>query len=387
MSSFLSNRTELKFVVFCGKGGVGKTTVASTTAVYLAKKEPIKKILLISTDPAHSLADSFDVSPTQTLFALDSLSNLHVLQIDSERVLKEFKQEYGDAIKTLALRGTYLDQEDVDLFFSLSLPGLDEVMAITTVMKYVKEGAYGLIVLDTAPTGHFIRMLSSPIFLGNWAKAMDSMQAKHRYMASRFRRGPYRKDRCDQFLEEMARDTRALWALFMNTRSTEFIPVLIPEAMSLLETEDLLATLKEYKIPTHGMVVNRVQVEESCPFCRRRKESQAKDIESLGKKFPSHTVRYLPLFDHEVKTKTPNFTRQFPVSLQYRYLPKKYSTESGVHIFGDYVITYTGLTIGKIDENVVFFVIHSKNLAESYRKWFWYMWEQSSEDIKKEKKS
>lgn len=301
MDHFLSNRSGLKFVVFCGKGGVGKTTVASGAAFYLAKKDPARKILLISTDPAHSLADSFDVSPTETLFALDPISNLYLLQIDSNRVLKEFKQEYGEAIKTLALRGTYLDQEDVDLFFSLSLPGLDEVMAIATVMKYVKEGAYDLIVLDTAPTGHFIRMLASPIFLGNWAKAMDSMQAKHRYMTSRFQRGQYRKDRCDQFLEEMARDTRALWALFMNTRSTEFIPVLIPETMCLLETEDLLATLKEYKIPTHEMVVNRVQVDQSCPFCRRRKKSQKKHINSLEKKFPSHTVLYLPLFDHEVK--------------------------------------------------------------------------------------
>jgi arsenite-transporting ATPase len=144
-------------------------------------------------------------------------------------------------------------------------------------------------------------MLSSPIFLGNWAKAMDSMQAKHRYMASRFGRGKYQKDKCDQFLEEMARDTKALWALFMNTRSTEFVPVLIPEAMSILETEDLLATLKEYKIPTHEMVVNRVQVEESCAYCRMRKERQKKNLDSLPNKFPGHSVRYLPLFDREVK--------------------------------------------------------------------------------------
>lgn len=301
MRSFLSNRSELRFLVFCGKGGVGKTTVASAAAVYLARKGPSKKTLLASTDPAHSLADSFDVSPTQTLFNLDSIPNLHILQVDSGRVLKDFKQAYGGAIKTLALRGTYFDQEDVDLFFSLSLPGLDEVMAIATVMKLIRENEYDLIILDTAPTGHFLRMLSSPIFLGNWAKAMDSMQAKHRYMASRFGRGQYQKDKCDRFLEEMAGDTKALWALFMNTRSTEFVPVLIPEAMGILETEDLLATLKEYKIPAHEMVVNRVQVEESCPYCRRRKVGQAKHLDSLQDKFAGQAIRTLPLFDHEVK--------------------------------------------------------------------------------------
>lgn len=90
-------------------------------------------------------------------------------------------------------------------------------------------------------------------------------------------------------------------------------------------------------------------------------------------------IKFIQLFDYEVKSQIPNFAKDFPATLQYRYLPKKYSTNSGIHVFGDYVITHTGLTIGKIDENVVFFVLHSKNLAESYRTWFWYMWEQSSE--------
>ncbi|MDO8571692.1 MAG: helix-turn-helix domain-containing protein [bacterium] len=91
-------------------------------------------------------------------------------------------------------------------------------------------------------------------------------------------------------------------------------------------------------------------------------------------------IKFTQLFDYEVKAQIPNFPRHFPGKLKYRFLPKKYSTNSGLHIFGDYVITYTGLTIGKISEDVVFFVIHSKNLAESYRTWFWYMWEQSTED-------
>ncbi|MEK7508175.1 MAG: helix-turn-helix domain-containing protein [Patescibacteria group bacterium] len=93
-------------------------------------------------------------------------------------------------------------------------------------------------------------------------------------------------------------------------------------------------------------------------------------------------IKFIQLFDHEVKAQIPNFPRHFPGDLKYRFLPAQYSTNSAIHIFGDYVITYTGLTVGKIDENVVFFVIHSKNLAESYRTWFWYMWEQSSDEKK-----
>lgn len=94
-------------------------------------------------------------------------------------------------------------------------------------------------------------------------------------------------------------------------------------------------------------------------------------------------IKFIQLFDFEVKAQIPNFPKHFPGELQYRFLPKKYSTDSGLHIFGDYVITYTGLTVGKMPDDGVFFVIQSKKLAESYRTWFWYMWEQSSEDKNK----
>ncbi len=87
-------------------------------------------------------------------------------------------------------------------------------------------------------------------------------------------------------------------------------------------------------------------------------------------------IKFIQLFDYEVKN-LKDFAKNYEGDLQYRFLPKEYSTTSGIHVFGDYVMTYTGLTLKRLDENVVFFVIHSKNLAESYRTWFWYMWEQS----------
>lgn len=90
-------------------------------------------------------------------------------------------------------------------------------------------------------------------------------------------------------------------------------------------------------------------------------------------------IKFIQLFDYEVGQKFPQFYKNYESDfLQYRILPKKYSTNSAIHIFGDYVITYAGISLGKLDENAVIFVIHSKQLAEDYRKWFWYMWEQSS---------
>jgi len=88
-------------------------------------------------------------------------------------------------------------------------------------------------------------------------------------------------------------------------------------------------------------------------------------------------IKFIQLFDTEVKERLPNFPKHFEGQLEYRFLPKAYSTKSGIHIFGDYVVTHTGLTIGRLAEDTIFFVLHSKDLAESYRTWFWYMWKQS----------
>src|SRR3989339_1102304 len=100
--------------------------------------------------------------------------------------------------------------------------------------------------------------------------------------------------------------------------------------------------------------------------------------DSFFKEANRKKIKFIQLFDYEVKTQMPNFPDYFPGKLQCRFLPKEYSTNSGIGIFGDYVVSYTGLGIGTIDENTIFFIIHSKDLAESYRKWFWYMWKKSS---------
>lgn len=85
-------------------------------------------------------------------------------------------------------------------------------------------------------------------------------------------------------------------------------------------------------------------------------------------------IKFIQLFDYELKNQMPDFS---PVQAKFRFLPKGFSTSSAFHIFGEYVVTYTGLKIKKLEDNVVFFVIRSPNLAESYRIWFRYMWEKA----------
>lgn len=88
-------------------------------------------------------------------------------------------------------------------------------------------------------------------------------------------------------------------------------------------------------------------------------------------------IKFYQLFDHEIKISAHDFAKTWPGLLEYRYLPKEYSTNSLLHVFGDYIITYAGLELFKLSDNIVFFVLHSKDLAESYKKWFWYMWKKA----------
>jgi sugar-specific transcriptional regulator TrmB len=88
-------------------------------------------------------------------------------------------------------------------------------------------------------------------------------------------------------------------------------------------------------------------------------------------------IKFFIIYDNEIKKTASNFIKTWPGNLQARFLPKEYSTNSNLHIFGDYIVSYTNIGLFKTPENIVMFIIRSHDLAESYRKWFWYMWEKA----------
>ena len=129
MKKFLKNKN-LRLILFGGKGGSGKTTSAAATALYLEKTTK-KKILVVSTDPAPSLGDSFDVEIGNKITQIKD--NLQAIEFDSKELLEDFRKKNLEVIKTLVERGTYLAKEDIELFEGLAVPGTDEVMAIIKI--------------------------------------------------------------------------------------------------------------------------------------------------------------------------------------------------------------------------------------------------------------
>ena len=165
--------SELRLILFGGKGGVGKTTCAVATALRLAHLDPNRRLVLVSTDPAHSLVDS--------LGGLPPPPNLEVLELDAEAHMDAFRRANGPALRQRP-GGTFLDEEDIRSLLDLSLPGMDELFAFLEIARRIETSPEDRIVVDTAPTGHTLRLVAMPELLTRWIDALDSLLAKHRYM-------------------------------------------------------------------------------------------------------------------------------------------------------------------------------------------------------------
>ena len=325
---FLQNK-DLRLILFGGKGGVGKTTMAATAGVQLARScGRDGKVLVISTDPAHSLSDSFGIEIGDRVTGIDysprsevrgptsegkdektldighwtsDNSNLFARELDATRLLADFKQKNDAVIKKLAERGTYFDQEDIAEFFDLSLPGMDEVMAIIEMADLLKAGAYDILIVDTAPTGHTVRMLNLPEQMRKWIEVMDLMQQKHRYMFRHFTGKKYVKDECDIFLDDLSSDIDRVKKLLSDKERTRFVPVMIPEPMSIYETKRLITSLEKIHVPVREMIINSVAETDGCLFCRAKREDQKEPLIEIEDLFSKYDLIKVPLFPTEIR--------------------------------------------------------------------------------------
>jgi len=294
-----------RYLFFGGKGGVGKTTAAAATALYLLNK--LKKddsILLFSTDPAHSLSDSLDVKIGNRLVEVKQLrgARLFAYEMDASLALERFRAEHGKVLAEIAERGTLLDEDDINELLSLSLPGMDEVMSLFELSELDREGKYAHIVVDTAPSGHTSRLLRLPEVFERMVKALDLMGDKHRYIIAHFARRRPVADQVDLFLQDLSKRIEAVQKLLHDRDQTSFTLVTIPEAMSVRETERYLELLTEQGVPVRDLIVNRVEQEhDACEYCRARVRSQRPWMKEIASTFRDLNIHHLPLLPKEVR--------------------------------------------------------------------------------------
>ena len=288
----------LKLILFGGKGGVGKTTCASSAGLYLAKEG--FKTLVISTDPAHSLSDSLGQKIGDQIKGVEGVKNLSVLEVNAQIALSQFKVKYEAQIKKIFDTSTYLDQEDIDSIFALPIPGIDEVMGFKTIVDLIEEAKFDKYIVDTAPTGHALRLLTLPELLDEWIKVLAKMRWKYRYMVESFS-GKYNPDEGDDFLVEMKKTVKKIEGLLKDQNKCEFIAVTIPEDMAILETERLINNLNKYGIKVRQLAVNNVLELRDCEFCRERSKAQEEYVKQIRRKFSNLKTTIIPLQPCEVK--------------------------------------------------------------------------------------
>ena len=288
---------DLKLILFGGKGGVGKTSCATATAIELAKNF---ETLLVSTDPAHSVSDCLGQQIEGGIHPAKGVNNLFVTEIVAEQAYSEFKKENEEELKNLFETSTNLDSEDIDDLLRLTIPGIDEMMSLKTIIDLVEEGRFKKYVLDTAPTGHALRLISSPAMLDQWIKVAGKMRWKYRFMVTSFS-GTYTQDKTDALLLKLKKMVKRIENLLRDSAQSEFIPVCIPESMAVLETGRLISSLTESNLIVRQMIINNVMESVGCSFCQERKEAQQKYLEQLNSDYPNLNKVIIPLFSGEIQ--------------------------------------------------------------------------------------
>ncbi|MBN1841106.1 MAG: ArsA family ATPase [Deltaproteobacteria bacterium] len=289
--SFLIDKG-LELLLFGGKGGVGKTTCAAASAIRLANAFPKDPILLVSTDPAHSLHDSLaNLSPPH---------NLKTVELDAQACLETFNHNHRETLRQIALRGTFLDDEDISQFLDLSLPGLDELMAFLEISKWVDHKKYRRIVVDTAPTGHTLRLLAMPDLIRKWLDAIDALLGKHRYMRQLFS-GSCRRDELDAFLLEFSELIETAEGLLTDPLRCRFVPVMLAETLSIQETLTLIKELERLKVPATDVIVNKLYPEQTCPTCADGRIRQLRELGRFPQALLERSLWGLPIYPEEVR--------------------------------------------------------------------------------------
>jgi len=281
MRSILDN----EFILFGGKGGVGKTTCAAATAIALLPK----KTLLVSTDPAHSLADCLGQEIGDEITMVEHARNLYALEISADKTLQEFKQQYRSEMRRLFETSAgieHLTRGEREKLLSLPVPGADEVMGLQRLMGLMEEGDFEKYVLDTAPTGHTLRLLSMPDVFDEWNNVFYKLRDKHRFHERAFTK----PDRADQFLASLKTSTTKLKKL-LRSQKTEFVVVTAAERLVIEETKDLVNQLRSFGICVRHLVINKLFPDLNTDFSRIRRDQEQKLVKEIRTSFPQFQIK------------------------------------------------------------------------------------------------
>jgi arsenite-transporting ATPase len=268
-----------KNIFFAGKGGVGKTSVACVTAVATALAG--YRTLLLTTDPAAHIGNVLDRPVTDKVGPVEDLENLFAAKIDQKKATMEYKDAVLSEAREKFDAATVMAMEE-----ELNSPCTEEMAAFQKFIGYMMGSDFDVIVFDTAPTGHTLRLLELPM---DWSK---QLQLKAGQSAEISEGDMLQKERFDRVVEVMK-----------DPAVTTFSFVVYPEKTPIVESERAAQELASFGISTQLVVANLVIPEEQAvtPFFQNRRKMQQKYLGELSERFPGTAQLAVPMYAGEIK--------------------------------------------------------------------------------------
>ncbi|HEX2909723.1 MAG TPA: ArsA family ATPase [Chloroflexia bacterium] len=241
----------MRIVLYVGKGGVGKTTVSAATAVRSAEEG--FRTLVVSTDLAHSLADSLGVTLKST--PTEIAHNLWAQEIN---VLDEVREHWSKLEGYFAAMLKKKGAEDVVAEELALLPGMDEIISLLQIWKHARSGSYDAVIIDAAPTGETVRLLSMPELFNWYASRINNWHTRTLSLAGPLLKPLMPRNNIFEAIPELASQVEAMRKVFIDPQISSYRVVLNPEKMVIKEAQRAATYLSLFNYPVDAVVMNRV---------------------------------------------------------------------------------------------------------------------------------
>jgi arsenite-transporting ATPase len=283
--------------MFCGKGGVGKTTCASSVAVHYSSKG--YRTLLISTDPSPSLSDMFEMDVKGKVTKIPRLENLDVVELDYDRILEMWKITFGEEVYSVI--SSFLPVEKDIIEYVAGAPGISEEFALSYVYELYVGGSYDIIIWDTAPAGGTLSLLHIQetfyTHMRDAAKLYIRLKDTLNALSGRERQDPLK---IIGKWEKLAKD---VLDMIRSENTTAFL-VTIPESLGVNQTERIKEELERFNVNVGGIIINNIISPEdsNVDLYEKRKEVNEKYIKIIDEKYRNKLpIKKLKLQEYEVK--------------------------------------------------------------------------------------
>jgi arsenite-transporting ATPase len=293
MSLATLSHTRKRVLMFGGKGGVGKTTSSSATALHYARAG--LRTLIITSDHTPSLSDIFEAEIGPRERPVPEVNGLFALEIDPDEVMRRWKEKFGPEVYEAAMALVDMPYDEL-VDYAAMAPGIQEEFMLDYILERIREDRYDLVVWDTAPAGDTLRLLDLPRrFIEHLRVAPKVyMELRDTFNLSRT---PF-----TDLIESWKELAQEVTQFFGNPAHVGFVMVTIPEALGVYQTRRVKKDLEKHGIDIQHLIINNVIVDAGCDFLQQRKEMQQPYIEMLEDEY-GHELELtkVPLLPREVK--------------------------------------------------------------------------------------